>query len=117
MINAREAAPSVEPRPLRPSALWPFDGPSGGLLRRIQRHGCAKERLERLLVDLVALADIDGAPHVTFEAGIEEPCRVLERRTLGEGQLHDRLVGLPGADDAVVLPHRNPSPLPLLDHV
>src|SRR5262249_19497777 len=36
---------------------------------------------------------------------------------LGEGQLHGRLVRLAGADDAGVLPHRNPSPLPLLDHV
>src|SRR3954453_1061923 len=99
------------------SALWPLDGPSGRLLRRIQRYGRANERLQRLLLDLVALVDIDGAPHVAFEAGVEEPRRVLERRALGEGQLHDSLVGLAGADDAVVLPHRNPSPLPLLDHI
>src|SRR5690606_19519890 len=35
----------------------------------------------------------------------------------GEGHLHDVLVGLAGAEDAVVLPHRNPAPLPRLDHV
>ena len=35
----------------------------------------------------------------------------------GEGQLHDSLVRLAGADDAVVLPHRNAAPLPRLDHL
>jgi hypothetical protein len=38
----------------------------------IQRHGGANERLERLLVDLVALMEIDGAPRVSFEARVEE---------------------------------------------
>src|SRR5216684_7504971 len=41
---------------------------------------------------------------------------LLQRGALGEGHLHDALVRLAGADDAGVLPHRNPSPLPLLDH-
>src|SRR2546428_4376555 len=31
--------------------------------------------------------------------------------------LHDVLVRLAGADQSVVRPHRNPSPLPLLDHL
>src|SRR5947207_7929054 len=61
--------------------------------------------------------NIDGAPGVAFEAGVEEAARVLQRGALGEGQLHDSLVRLAGADDAGVLPHRNPSPLPHLDHV
>ena len=39
-----------------------------------------------------------------------------QRRALGEGQLHGGLVGLAGADDSGVRPHRN-SPLPLLDHL
>src|SRR2546423_7100256 len=60
--------------------------------------------------------DIDGAPGVAFEAGVEEAARVRQLGALGEGQLHDSLVRLTGADDAGVLPHRNPSPLPLLDH-
>ena len=48
----------------------------------------------------------------------------LSEAPLGEGQLHDGLVRLAGADDAIVLPHRNPShrvrwlsPFHLLDHL
>jgi hypothetical protein len=36
---------------------------------------------------------------------------------LSEGQLHGALVGLAGAEDPGLLPHRNPAPLHLLDHV
>ena len=36
---------------------------------------------------------------------------------LRKGHLHDVLVRLAGADQSVVRPHRNPSPLPLLDHL
>src|SRR6202047_4630543 len=41
---------------------------------------------------------------------------VLHRAALGEGHLHDILVRLAGADYSGMRPHRNPSPLPLLDH-
>ncbi len=67
--------------------------------------------------------EIDGAPDVAVEARVEEARGVLERGALGESQLHFVFVGLAGADDAVVLPHRNPervrrfSPLHRLDHV
>src|SRR5215475_3396523 len=61
--------------------------------------------------------EIDGTPGVTFKAGVEEPRRVLQRGALGEGHLHDVLVRLTGADYSRVRPHRNSSPLPLLDHV
>src|SRR5262249_32269413 len=54
---------------------------------------------------------------VAFEAGVEETRRVRQRGALGEGHLHDVLVGLACADDSVVLPDRNPSPLPFLDDV
>src|SRR5438876_1633831 len=60
--------------------------------------------------------EIDGTPGVAFEAGVEEAARVLQRGALGEGHLHDILVRLTGADHSGVRPHRNPSPLPLLDH-
>ena len=40
-------------------------------------------------IDRVALMEVDGAPGIAFEAGIEEARRVLQRRTLGEGHLHD----------------------------
>src|SRR6267142_4898601 len=61
--------------------------------------------------------EIDGTPGVAFEAGVEEACRVLQRGALGEGHLHDMLVRLTGADHSGVRPYRNPSPLPLLDHL
>ncbi len=60
---------------------------------------------------------VDRAPDVAFEAGVEQVRRVVERGALGEGQLHDGLVGLAGADDAVVGPDRDAAPLPLLDHL
>src|SRR5262249_16438644 len=92
--------------------------------RCVQRHGGPNERLQRLFIDLVALMDIDGAPLIAFEAGVEEVSRVLERGPLGESQLHGLLVGLAGADDSVMLPHRNAqhrvrrlSPFHLLDDV
>lgn len=56
-------------------ALWSLlgaDGASGSSHRRVQCHGGANERLQRLLIDLVALAEIDGTPGVAFEAGVEE---------------------------------------------
>jgi hypothetical protein len=55
---------------------------------------------------------------------VEEAGRVRKRGPLGEGQLHDNLVRLAGADHSGVRPHRNPahrvrrlSPFHLLDHV
>ena len=41
--------------------------------------------------------------------------RIVERCALGESQLDDALVGLAGAKDPAVRPHRNASPLPFLD--
>src|SRR3984885_13228459 len=102
------------------SALWPLpgaDGASGGWRRRVQRHGGVNERLQRLFINPVAFMEIDGAPGVAFETGVEEARRVFQRGALGEGHLHGILVRLAGADHSGVLPYRNPSPLPLLDHV
>src|SRR5437588_8084185 len=68
-----------------------------GARRCVQRDGGADERFQRLLVDSAALVDVDGAPHIAVEAGIEEARGIVERGTLGEGQLDDALVGLAGA--------------------
>jgi hypothetical protein len=38
------------------------------------------ESLQRLLVQLVAFVNVDGPPDVALQTGIEEPCRVLQRR-------------------------------------
>ena len=48
---------------------------------------------------------------------LNRPEGSFSERALGEGHLHDALVGLAGADDAVVRPNRDAAPLPLLDHV
>ena len=53
-------------------SLLRADGASGSSHRRVQRHGGANERLQRLFINLVALMEIDGTPGVAFEAGVEE---------------------------------------------
>src|SRR3981081_3311787 len=61
--------------------------------------------------------DIDSAPDVAFKAGVEQSLGIPKRSALGESQLHDALVRLAGADNSIVRPNRNASPLPLLDHL
>jgi len=91
----------------------PFHGlaPGFGL---VQSHGGANKSLQRLLVYLFAFVEIYRAPGVPLKTGVEEMRRILQSRSFGEGHLHDALVSLACADDSFVLPHRNPSPLPLL---
>ena len=80
------------------------DGDSLASPRRtlVQRDGLTYERLKRLLVEIVALPDVDGAPHASFEAGIEQLRGIRQRSALGKGDLHVRLVRLAGADKAIV---------------
>src|SRR5438874_11343387 len=61
--------------------------------------------------------DVDRAAHVSVEARVEETGRILQRRAPGERKLHDLLVGLASADDAVVRPNWSVHPLPLLNDV
>src|SRR5262249_9118431 len=82
----------------------------------VQGHGLLNQGLERLLVDLLALVEVDGAPRVPLEAGVEDLRGILQGRAPGEGQLDDLLVDLARAEDPVMRPHRN-APLPLLDDV
>ncbi|KAG1301948.1 hypothetical protein G6F63_016774 [Rhizopus arrhizus] len=56
--------------------------------------------------------DVDGAARVALQAGVEQPRRIGQRRPLGEGQLHRRLVGFARAEDAAMLPYRHPAPFP-----
>jgi len=67
--------------------------------------------------DVGWIADVDSAAHVSIEARVEETGWILEGRALGEGELHDALVGFSRAEDAIVGPDRRAHPLPLLDHV
>src|SRR6267143_5460254 len=77
----------------------------------------ANERLEGGLVNFFSFVDVDRAAYVSVETRVEETGRILQRRALGEGQLHDFLVGFASADDAVVRPNRSAHPFPLLDDV
>jgi hypothetical protein len=54
----------------------------------------ANERLEGGLVNFFSFVNIDRPAHVSVETRVEETGRILERRALGEGKLHDILVGL-----------------------
>src|SRR5215510_6898686 len=94
--------------------------PSGlGLLRRfllaktVEGDRLTNKRLEGGLVNLFPFVDVDRAAHVPFETRVEESCRIAQRGAPGECELHGLLVGLAGADDAVVRPDRI-HPLPLL---
>src|ERR1017187_8640163 len=70
-----------------------------------------------MLIDSIPFMEIDRAPGVAFQAGVEKARWVWERSALGERHLDDALVGLAGADHSIVIPNRNASPLPLLDHL
>jgi hypothetical protein len=38
----------------------------------IQPHGGANQRLQRLAVDFIAFTNIDGAPDIALQAGVEQ---------------------------------------------
>jgi hypothetical protein len=46
--------------------------------RSVQRDGRADQGLERPRINLVALANVDGAPHVAVQTRVEKPGRVLQ---------------------------------------
>src|SRR5919198_568328 len=71
----------------------------------ILRHRGLYQGFERLSIEHLSLPDVDGATRVSLEAGVEEPLRVLQRGTPGEGQLDDLVIGLSRADDPGVGPH------------
>src|SRR5882672_8285960 len=87
------------------------------LARTVEGNCLANERLEGGLVNRFSFVDVDRAAYVSVETRVEETVRILQRRALGEGKLHDLLVGFASADDAVVRPNRSAHPLPLLDDV
>src|SRR6266567_2969929 len=87
------------------------------LARTVEGDRLANERLEGGLVNFFSFVDVDRAACVSLETRVEETGRILQRRALGEGKLHDILVGFASADDAVVRPDRSAHPLPLLDDV
>src|SRR4051812_12229592 len=95
--------------------------PSAGSLLRVEFgvpfDGGTHQRLERLLVEVVVGTDVDRAPGVAVEAGVEEARWIVQRRAPGEGHFDLVLVRLTGADHSVAVPGRDSPPLPFLDHV
>src|SRR5262245_14894935 len=87
------------------------------LLGTVEGDRLANERFEGGCINLFPFADVDRASCASLETRVEETGRILQRRALEEGQLHDVLVGLARADDAVVRPNRRAHPLQLLDDV
>src|ERR1700692_4586079 len=83
----------------------------------VGRHRGADELLEGSFVDLLPFAEIDRAPRVSLQAGIEELLRVSDGGSASEGELHDLLVRFPCADDAVMGPDRGSHPFPLFPDV
>src|SRR6202041_1186234 len=63
------------------------------LARTVEGDRLANERLEGGLVDFFSFVDVDRAANGAVEARVEETGRILQRRAIGEGELHDRLVG------------------------
>src|ERR1700688_5293703 len=72
---------------------------------------------EMLRAIFFPLVNVDRAACVSVANRVEERGRILQRCALGEGKLHDLLVGFSSADDAIVRPNRSAHPLPLLDDV
>src|SRR5664280_1878533 len=90
--------------------------------KTVEGDRLANEHLEGGLVNFFSFVDVDRAAYVSVETRVEETGRICQRRALGEGELHDILVGLAGADDAVVRPDRRARgrglhPLQFLDDV
>src|SRR5580692_12616471 len=96
------------------------DGSPGlrlALALEIERHCSADEILQGRLIDLVAFVDVDGAPDIPVEAGVEKTGRVLQRSSLGKCHLDDVLVRLSRADDAAVRKDGSSPPFPLFDNL
>ena len=72
----------------------------------------ANERLEGGLVNFFSFVDVDRATRVSVETRVEEAGRILQMRALGEGKIHDILVGFASADDAVMRPRATAEPAP-----
>src|SRR5262249_37691031 len=82
---------------------------------KIERNSSADEILQSYLIDLFAFADVDGAPDIPIEAGVEQTCGVLQSGSLGKGHFDDAFVRLSRADDASMGKDGSPHPLPLFD--
>src|SRR4029450_8896390 len=92
------------------------------LARSVERDRLPNECLKGGFVNVFSLADVDRAANISVEARVEETTRILQRRTLCEGELHHALVGFARTNNPVVRPCRSAwvrglDPLQLLNHV
>src|SRR5689334_17647307 len=55
------------------------------LALEVERHGRADQIPQGRLIDLFTFADVDGAPDVPVEAGVEQARGILQRSSFGEG--------------------------------
>src|SRR6266536_4122203 len=108
-LNATSSFRGIGSRDARRPDLAAGRNPLGlRFLRRFRLAGTveddrlANERLEGGLVNFFSFVDVDRAAYVSVETRVEETGWILQRRALGEGKLHDILVGFASADDAVV---------------
>src|SRR4030095_15475820 len=74
------------------------------LARSVERDRLPNECLKGGFVNVFSLADVDRAANVSVEARVEETTRILQRRTVCEGELHHALVGFARTDNPVVRP-------------
>src|SRR5258708_3985770 len=68
-----------------------------------------------MLINLIALEQIDRSPRVASEARVEQLVRIREARPVGKGKLHLIFVGVADRDHSVVRPHGASHPLPFFD--
>ena len=92
-------------------------GPSLFLSFGVQLDCSADYLLEGRFIDLVALMQIDCAPRVALQAGIEDALWVFDGSALQESELYESLVGLACADDPAVRPDWNSPPLPFFRYL
>ena len=84
---------------------------------KIERYSSADKILQGLFIHVVAFMDVDSAPGIPVEAGVEKAARVLQRSSFRKRQFDYVFVRLSGAHDTAVGPDGSPPPLPLFDHV
>jgi len=84
--------------------------------RCIESDRRADERLKSIGVNLLTLVNVDGAPRIAVQTGVEELGWIFQGSALKEGQLYYRLIRLARADAAVMGPYRSAPPFPLFQN-
>ncbi len=69
-----------------------------------------------MLINLLAIANINCAPYISLETGVENSSRVIQCRAFGKRKFHDFLVTFAGTNDPIMLQHRYATPFPCLNH-